>query len=297
MNVGAALIVLLSASAAAAQELDPRAYTPAPVGTTVVLGGVGGSKGAILFDPSLDVADVQADLTIATVGVGYTFGLFGRQARALVVVPFASGTITGQIHQFTQSQDLSGIADPRIKISVGLHGAPALGLREFVRAPRRTAWGASVTLMPPTGQYEPTRLVNIGYHRWAIKPEMGLSRPIGPWTVDAIAGVWLFTINDEYFPGRARKAQNPLYSIQTHVSHPLPHRTWVAVDATWFAGGETRVDGVAIPDRQRNTRLGATLSIPVTSAQSVKLTYSTGTSTRRGTDFDTLNVMWQLVRF
>ena len=29
----------------------------------------------------------------------------------------------------------------------------------------------------------------------------------------------------------------------------------------------------------------------------IKLVYSTGTSTRRGSDFDTFNVTWQLVMF
>jgi hypothetical protein len=54
---------------ASAQELEPRIYAPAPVGTTIVLAGVGGSKGGILLDPSLDVANVEADLTIVTAGV------------------------------------------------------------------------------------------------------------------------------------------------------------------------------------------------------------------------------------
>src|SRR5262245_42688712 len=115
----ATLLVLLGASTAAAQELDPRAYAPAPVGTAIVLAGVGGSKGGILFDPSLDVADVRADLKTAIAGGGYTFSLLGRQARVLAVFPFASGTISGQIRSFSQRQELSGMADPRIKISIG----------------------------------------------------------------------------------------------------------------------------------------------------------------------------------
>jgi hypothetical protein len=50
-------------------------------------------------------------------------------------------------------------------------------------------------------------------------------------------------------------------------------------------------------DLQRNTRVGATLSIPVAGQQSIKLTYSTGTTTRRGSDFNTFNATWQLVVF
>ena len=58
--IAALLGVLISADSASAQELEPRIYAPAPVGTTIVLGVVDGSKGGILLDPSLDVANVEA---------------------------------------------------------------------------------------------------------------------------------------------------------------------------------------------------------------------------------------------
>jgi hypothetical protein len=51
------------------------------------------------------------------------------------------------------------------------------------------------------------------------------------------------------------------------------------------------------PDEQRNVRLGATLSLPAGASDSVKVVYSTGATTRRGTDFDTLTLQWQRVWF
>ena len=297
MKAVTALVGLLSVSAAAAQELDPRAYTPAPVGTTIVLGGVGGSKGGILFDPSLDVADVNADLTIVTTGVGYTFNLGGRQARVVAVLPVAWGTVSGDVHQSPQRQDVSGLVDPRIKLSIGLRGAPALTLAEFARTPKRSALGASVTVVPPLGQYSGDRLVNLGYHRWAFKPEFGLSHAAGLWTIDGYLGLWLFAANDAYFPGRSRRTQDPIVSGQVHVSRALPRRFWVAFDATGFAGGQSFVDGAPSPDRQLNRRLGGTLSIPIGRLQSIKLAYSTGVTTLRGSDFDTVTLTWQLVAF
>ena len=290
-------IVLMATGLAAAQELEPRSYAPSPVGTTFVLGGFGKSEGGILFDPSLDIDNVQADLWISTAGFGHTFDLAGRQARLLAVFPSAWGTIAGSVHDQMQSQDLAGLVDPRIKLSIGLMGAPALTLAEFARAPRRTAMGASVTVVPPLGQYDARQLVNLGYHRWAFKPEIGVSHPIGRLTMDGYAGVWLFTSNDAYYPSRARKSQDPILSLQGHASYSLPWRTWLAVDGTWFTGGETRVDRVPSPDLQRNTRIGVTFSVPVVGQQSLKFVYSTGATTRRGSDFDTVNVTWQLVMF
>jgi hypothetical protein len=42
--------------------LEPRSYSTAPIGTSFVLAGFGGSKGGILFDPALDVDPLEADL-------------------------------------------------------------------------------------------------------------------------------------------------------------------------------------------------------------------------------------------
>jgi hypothetical protein len=106
-----------------------------------------------------------------------------------------------------------------------------------------------------------------------------------------------FTTNDAYYPAHAQKRQEPVVAVQVHASYALPRRSWLAVDGTWFAGGETRVDGAPNPDLQRNARVGITLSIPIVGQQSVKFVYSTGTTTRRGSDFNSFNVTWQLVMF
>jgi hypothetical protein len=79
------------------------------------------------------------------------------------------------------------------------------------------------------------------------------------------------------------------------VSYSLPHRSWIAFDGTWFAGGQTRVERSVNPDEQRNARLGATLSVPLSARQSLKFVYSAGAATRRGSAFNTFNVTWQLV--
>jgi hypothetical protein len=220
-----------------------------------------------------------------------------RSVRVLAVVPIAWGNVAGDVHTQPQRQDLAGLVDPRFKVTVGLFGARALALDEFTRTRRVPMVGASVTVMPPWGQYNASRLVNLGYHRWAVKPEVGLSVPAGRWTIDAYAGVWLFTTNHAHFPGTAEKRQDPVLALQGHVSYALSGRTWLAVHGTWFAGGSTYVDGVRSPDLQRNTRLGLTYSVPLAAQQSLKFAYSTGTSTRRGSDFNTVNVTWQLVRF
>jgi len=294
------VVMAVTFVAAQAQELEPRAYGVAPVGTTIGLLQVGGSKGAIVLDPAVGVADVRGDLNIVTAGFGYTFGLVGRQSRVLVIIPAAFGNITGNVGGESQRQNLQGLADPRIRFSVGLKGAPARSPLEFAETARdskRFAMGAAVTFMPPLGQYNRKQIANLGYHRWGLKPEIGVSQTIDRWTLDGAAGIWLFTENGAYFPGQRRKEQDAVISLQGHVSYALPHRMWVALDGAYFTGGETRVDGTVNPDRQENTRFGTTLSLPIGKVQSVKFAYSTGLRTLRGTDFDNFSITWQAVKF
>jgi hypothetical protein len=196
-------------------------------------------------------------------------------------VPIASGAVAGEVQGVAQRQPLTGLADPRFKFSIGLHGAPALTLSEFARAPRRgLVVGAGLTVAAPWGQYKPTQLVNLGYNRWGFKPEIAASRQVGRWTSDGILGVWLFTENRSYHPGSAVRRQDPVATWQGHVSYALAHRSWIAFDGTWFAGGQTRVDPSLNPDEQRNSRLGATLSVPLSSRQS--LSSSTARARQRG---------------
>jgi hypothetical protein len=53
-------------------------------------------------------------------------------------------------------------------------------------------------------------LINIGTHRWAFKPEMGISFPKGSWYMDAYVGAWFFTANPDFYPGNATRTQDPV---------------------------------------------------------------------------------------
>ena len=142
------------------------------------------------------------------------------------------------------SRDLSGIADPQVRFAVNLIGGPALRPLEFSRHKPETTLGASLTVSAPFGQYDPSRLINLGTNRWAFKPELGISQPVGDWAFEFYAGVWLFTDNNDFFGGQVKR-QDPLASYQVHVVYTVRPRLWAAVDFTYYAGGSTTVNGRA----------------------------------------------------
>jgi hypothetical protein len=166
-----------------------------------------------------------------------------------------------------------------------------------VKAPRRTIVGTSVTVLAPTGQYDRTRLINLGNHRWAFKPEVGVAVPKGPWDIDAYLGVWLFTANDDFYPGGLERTQDPVVALQGHVSYTFKPRLWLAFDGTWYSGGSAQVEGGEPVGAVSNSRVGVTLSLPVGSRQSFKVSYSGGVVVRTGTDFRTLAVGYQFLWF
>jgi hypothetical protein len=281
-------------STAAAQDLEPRAYVASPTGLTFLVVAGGRSSGAVLVDPSLPVEDVEATVTSLAVGFGRTMNMFGRTALMVAAVPYAWLDATGSVAEQTRSIARSGLADPRLKLSVNLIGGRALTPREFARAARPTIVGVSLTTAPPFGQYNRTRLINLGANRWSFKPEAGVSHARGRWTLEGYAGVWLFTTNNEFYTGASVRTQERVVALQGHVSYTLRRQLWIAVDGTWYSGGTTSVDGTRKADLQRNSRLGATLSLPVGSRQSIKVSASTGATTRAGADFQTYAAAWQL---
>jgi hypothetical protein len=152
--------------------------------------------------------------------------------------------------------------------------------------------GASLTAWVPVGQYDEQRLVNIGTHRWSLKPEIGVSQAIGPWIFELIGAAQFYEDNDEFLTNSTRE-QEPVYSLQGGGIRSFSSGAWLALFATYFTGGRTTVDGIRGTDFRNNSRIGLTLTLPVTRNNSVKLYANTGVSTRTGSDFDSLGIAWQ----
>jgi hypothetical protein len=287
-----ALLVIDAEQPLAAQELDPRAYAASPVGVRFVLSALGYSSGAVLVDPTAPISDVTASIYSIAVGFGGTFEMFGRWASVAMIVPYGWMEASGNIEETRRSADRSGLTDMRLRLALNVVGGAALTPQEFAKRPPSTVVGASVAIAIPTGEYFADKLVNLGTNRWAFKPEVGVSYPRGPWTLEFYAGGWFFTQNANFFVGRT-KEQRPLLSLQSHVAYTFAPRLWLAGDATFYRGARNVIDGVPSSVQQENSRVGLTLSVPVLRASALKLAWSTGAIQRLGGDFTTYTIAWQ----
>ena len=293
-RVGLGLLCLIVTARVSAQDLDPRAYANVPVDATFLISGFALLHGGVVSDPTLPITDIQATVETPSLGIARSFNMFGRTAQGFGVLPYSFAQVSGKALGKAGSVSRNGLADMRLRLSVLLHGAPAVSALEFAKAPRRTILGTSLTVIAPTGQFSPDRLINIGTNRWAFKPELAVSQPIRQrWLVDLYAGVWIFTSNDEYYPGTLVRTQAPLGTLQSHVSYNFRRQLWAAFDATYYAGGRTKTQGVLNSDRQSNSRVGATLVLPVGRRHSIKLAASTGAVIRYGANFNIFSIGWQ----
>ena len=288
------MLSVVIASVASGQEMEPRSYSPAPVGTQFIFVGYGHQTGDVLLDSSLPLKDVNVAFNAGTFAYGRTFRLVGHQANLAVVFPYIWGTAQGTVFEDQVKVRRSGGGDVRVRFSSLLKGGDALRPAEFARRKPTTIVGASVSIVIPTGQYDPQRLVNPGTNRLAFKPEIGISKPKGRWTFEAMAGTWLFVRNNSFF-GNSRRTQKPLLSFQGSVIYTLRKRMWLAGNATYYTGGRTVIDGTENEDRQKNSRVGATFSFPLSQQQSLKASWAKGVTTRIGGNLNAFAIGWQYV--
>jgi hypothetical protein len=287
-----AVLIVLSAAVARAQELEPGTYQNAPTETNIAIASYGYSRGNVLLDASLPVEGAKA--TVNVVGLAYlrTLGIRGRSAKIDVQVPVSWATFTGVVAGELRTRSPRGLADPRVRLLVNLVGAPALSRPEFATYRQRTVIGASLQAVMPLGQYDATRYVNLGSNRWSFRPELGMSHARGRLTVELTGGAWFFTHNGDYI-GSTTQTQTALYFAKAGAIWTIKRGMWAAVNYGRANGGETRVDGIATSEPQRNDRLAYTLVMPFYRFGGLRLTYTSGLSTRLGADFDSIGIGYQ----
>ncbi len=293
VTVAVAAIMVAWCGTLAAQDLEPRAYSNSPIGLNFAIAGYGYAEGTVLTDPSLPLENVSNNSHVGVFAYATTFAAFGQSGKFDVVVPYASlaaqGLVNGTLHQ----RYVTGFADPSFRLSLNFVGAPALTAKEFKDYKQDFIFGASLRVGVPLGQYNEDKLVNIGTHRWSLKPEIGVSKAIGRWAFEVAPAVAFYTDNDEFFSGHTREV-SPLYSMQTGVSYTFMPGGWLSLNAGYFGGGHTTIDSVQRDDELEGLRFGVTLALPVNRYQSVKLYAVTGYNADRDHDFDGVGIAWQI---
>jgi hypothetical protein len=118
--------------------------------------------------------------------------------------------------------------------------------------------------------------------------------------LDGYMGVSLFTTNNDFwshnsfYPGTRSQSQAPIGAFEGHLSYDFKPRLWASLDGNYWFGGKTSINGVQNPlTQESNSRLGGTVSIPITKHQSLKFSYNNGTYIRFGGNYQSVSAAWQ----
>ena len=281
-----------------AQDLAPRAYIITPLHSNAITLTWAFYDGGLNFNGTIPITGATGVYNVPVFSYYHSFGLFGRSANVTASLPYAVGNFSGSVLGNQRSIYRSGLLDFSARISVNLKGGPAMPAQQFAKWKQKILLGASLKIIAPTGQYDPTKLINWSINRWAFKPEFGYSQRWGEWVLDGYAGVWFYTTNNAFFdiPAPRPQTETPVGSFEGHLSYDFKKakRLWASLDGNFWFGGITSLNGVRnLESKQTGSRIGGTFSFPVSKHQSLKVSYSDGTYIRFGGNYQNISAAWQ----
>jgi hypothetical protein len=210
-------------------------------------------------------AEVEATLALA--GYARTFSLFDRAAMAAILLPMGrvSGDVTVAGRTFSQSAN--GFGDPMLEFNINVLGPKA---QRNIPDALRYEPGLSVDLLAdlalPIGEYNSDQPLNLGQNRWYGRLGAPVIWQLGAWvpgrrtTLEFLPAVWFFGTNEDYV---GQKLETDLmFQLDAHLTRDFTEHLWGSLDAAWYYGGESSINGVA-GEKLDNFGVGLTLGYSI----------------------------------
>jgi hypothetical protein len=286
------LLLLMIGSFIKAQDLEPRSLSPAPVGMNFLVAGYLYSTGNILLDPALPIEGLDAKIHTFVGAYVRTINFFGLPAKVDMIIPYSTGIWNGELNNNDSSVTRNGLGDPSIKLSVNIVGNRDQELSKFTKNQKDFNLGFALRVRVPVGQYDNTKLINLGSNRWSFKASMGMSYNVSKWVFELHLNSWLFTKNNEFYNGN-KLEQSPMFSGQAHVIYTFKQGFWGAISYGLVNGGATTLNDIEKDDDLLSERVGAVLTVPLFPMNSLKFVVSSGISARYGAKFTTVGLTYQ----
>jgi hypothetical protein len=230
------------------------------------------------FDPSYTVtpgANVTA--TMALVGYLRAFPMFDRATTAAILMPV--GRISGDVEVTNAmvNETARGFGDPTLELCSNIIGPPAqINLVDALRYEPVFSLDVIADLAVPIGEYDNTRHLNLGQNRWYGRLGAPVVWQLGPWvpgrrtTLEFLPGVWFFGANKDYVGKRLET--DPMFQLDAHLTRDFTERLWGALDAAWYKGGKSSIDG-GEGSELNNVALGFTLGYQINENLSLTFGY------------------------
>jgi hypothetical protein len=208
--IGAASALAAAGFETHAQDLEPRAYANTPVELNFLIGGYAYSKGTVGTDPSIPLEDTEVRLNSAVLAYVRTLDLWGRSGEVRRDITLCLGIWKRHASRATaQARSFRTRRSEATFLHAPLWGAGALAHRVCRLQAGYHHWNEP-QVTAPLGQYDSDKLLNIGANRWSFKPEVGISKTVGPLTLELATGMRFYTDNNDFLDGKTLQINPPI---------------------------------------------------------------------------------------
>ncbi len=260
----------------------PRAYLPPPVNTNVFTVFGMHTEGNSVLNSGIVNPDLDVDVDLLIAQYSRTMDINDRYVSFTLVQP--TGELTSTITlpnapNFKKKTTSEGLGDTQILLSTGLYNLPPLTKATYAKYKPTFAVGGLARVTLPTGEYDEKKSANLGANRYSLQLGSPITFGFGEsfldpqlTTIDLLPSVTFFGDNDDPF-GADKVSQEPLYKLETHITHNFNPGIWASVDGIYSYGGETKTDGTYGDDEQQSLNMGATIGIQFSRSLGLKLSY------------------------
>ncbi len=270
------VILFLVYQHAFTQDIEPRRWTPIPLGTNILGAGYSFTSGDVFFDPLLGAEDVKIRAHSMVVSFAHPIRIGNKLGSVSMLIPFSSADWDGLLNGEPAGINRTGFADPRLRASILLAGPPAGNAAEIQQYrldnPTDTSFGVSLSITIPLGEYFEDKLINLGSNRFVIRPQVGMIHYWGQWSFELTGSVFLYTRNPDFF-NNAERRQKPTFAMQSHLVKQLRKGSWLSLGAGYGLGGESVINRQPNGDFRANLLVSASYSLLITKRQGLKLSY------------------------
>lgn len=236
--------LLLTVATSAQAQLDgARAYWPLPINTNIVSGiHLNGTANASLSVPNRVQGSLDIDSDVYLLSYLRSQAVFGRTAHWQAMLPAGSQSTQLELPLAGQNSNADGLGDLTLGGTINLFGAPELPVREALRHEMDLSVNFGVMATLPTGSYDSQQTLNMGSNRWSTRISLPIVKAFSDWvptrrtTLEVMPSVVFFGDNDDSFGNSI--SQDPLYSLEVHLTRDMTSKAFISFDYTWADGGE-----------------------------------------------------------
>jgi hypothetical protein len=279
LSVALLLIVPMIVPGPVSADNDAMDYVAAPPGTKLAVFYYRHISANKLYSDGSKISD-DANLSA-------NIGIF----RGVYYTKLGPFTIDPQFLLPFGQQDLDGAAFGNSEISAqGLADLILAATIWFIDDPKSKTWfGFTPFIFIPIGDYDENRALNLGENRWSFKPEFGFAKGFDKWHMDLAAALQFFGDNDD-FMGNSKLEQDPLLTLEGHLTYKLTPTFNASIDYFYHMDGETTVAGVDRSDEKDDHILGASFAWWLTPQYQLILQYSRAVEVENGLKTDTVGM-------